>query len=117
MLILQGGDFWNLLLTACLEDLGTEPAGEDEDSNFVAYSCCFQDPDLLMAVTSQLIHLIFKSNLDREKHLENLNKSMAKLLKTSFASMEAGVHEAKLRELMQFIIELQVGSLNKKFLL
>ena len=65
MLILQGGDFWNLLLTACLEDLGTEPAGEDEDSNFVAYSCCFQDPDLLMAVTSQLTHLIFKSNLDR----------------------------------------------------
>ena len=116
MLILQGGDFWNLLLTACLEGLRTESAGKDEDSNFVAYSCCFQDPDLLMAVTSQLIHLIFKSNLDREKHLENLNKSMAKLLKTSLASMEAGVHEAKLRVLMQFVIELQVGALDYKFL-
>ena len=112
MVILQGGDFWNILLTACLQHLGTESAGEDEDSNFVAYFCCFQDPDLLMAVASQLIHLILKSNLDREKHLENLNKSMENFLKTSLASMEVGVHEARLRVLMQFIIELQVGSMN-----
>ena len=62
-----------------------------------------------MCVTSQLIHLIVNSNLDREWHLENLEKSMLKFLKTSFASMEAGVHEARLRGLMQFMTELQVG--------
>ena len=96
-------------MTACLEDLGTESGGEGEDSNLVAYSCRFQDPDLLMSITSQLIHLILNSNLDREWHMENLNKSMLRFLKTSLASMEAGVHEARLRALMQFMIELQVG--------
>ena len=83
----------------------TESAGEGEDSNFVTYSCCFHDPDLLMSVTAQLIHLIVNSNLDREKHMKNLYKPMAKFLKPS---MEAGVHEARLRMLMQFVIELQV---------
>ena len=87
----------------------TESAGEGEDSNFVAYSCCFHDPDLFMSVTAQLIHLIFNSNLDKEKHMENLDKPMVKFLRTRLASMGTGVHEARLRVLMQFVIELQVG--------
>ena len=87
----------------------TESAGEGEDSNFVAYSCCFHDPDLFMSVTAQLIHLIFNSNLDKEKHMENLDKPMEKFLKTRLDSKEAGVHEARLRVLMQYVIELQVG--------
>ena len=48
------------------------------------------------------------SNLDREWHMENLEKLMLKFLKTSLTSMEAGVHEARLRGLMQFMTELQV---------
>ena len=87
----------------------TESAGEGEDSNFVAYSCCFHDPDLFMSVTAQLIHLIFNSNLDKEKHMDNLDKPMEKFLKTRLDSKEAGVHEARLRVLMQYVIELQVG--------
>ena len=63
-----------------------------------------------MCITSQLIHLIFNSNLDREWHMENLEKLMLKFLKTSLTSMEAGVHEARLRGLMQFMTELQVGN-------
>ena len=86
----------------------TESGGEGEDSNLEAYSCRFRDPNLLMSVTSQLIHLILNSNLDREWHMENLEKSMLRFLKTSLAPMEAGVHEARLRGLMQFMIELQV---------
>ena len=87
----------------------TESAGEGEDSNFVAYSCCFHDPDLFMSVTAQLIHLIFNSNLDKEKHMENLDKPMETFLKTSLDSMAAGVDESRLRVLMQFVTELQVG--------
>ena len=48
-------DFWSLLLTACLEDLGADSAEEGEDSNVLAYSCRFQDPDLMISVTSQLM--------------------------------------------------------------
>ena len=108
MLILQGGDFWNLLLTACLEDHVAESGEEEEDCNFVTYSCCFHDSDLLMSITGQLVHLISNSNLDREKHMKNLDNSMKKFLETQ---MKAGLNEARLRVLMHFVIELQVYSL------
>ena len=41
--------------------------------------------------------------------MDNLDKPMEKFLKTRLDSKEAGVHEARLRVLMQYVIELQVG--------
>ena len=98
-------DFWSLLLNTCLKQpLGTSP----ERFDVLVYSCGFDDPDLKMSITSQLVHLVSNSNLDKGKHFKSLERPVRKFVKRSLDLLETGVHEAKLRVLLQFIADTQV---------
>ena len=98
-------DFWSLLLNTCLKQpLGTSP----ERFDVLVYSWGLDDPDLKMSLTSQLVHLVSNSNLDKGKHFKSLERPVRKFVKRSLDLLETGVYEAKLRVLLQFIADTQV---------
>ena len=80
-----------------------------EHFDVLLYSCGFDDPDLKMSLTSQLVHLVSNSNLvDKGGDFKSLERPVRKFVKKSLDLLETGVQEAKLRVLLQFVADIQV---------
>ena len=72
-----------------------------------------------MSLTSQLVHLVSNSNLDKGGHFKSLERPVRKFVKKSLDLLETGVQEAKLRVLLQFVADIQVEarSINSQIIL
>ena len=80
-----------------------------EHFDVLLYSCGFDDLDLKMSLTSQLVHLVSNSNLvDKGGHFKSLERPVRKFVKKSLDLLETGVQEAKLRVLLQLVADIQV---------
>ena len=93
-----------MLNTDIKQPLDTSP----EHFDVLLYSCGFDDPDLKMSLTSQLVHMVSNSNLDKGRHFKSLERPVRKFVKKSLDLLETGVQEAKLRVLVQFVANIQV---------